>query len=222
MSAIDSATILKICGDIWHSAQAGIFDFMNTAKPASSLGGFQFGLSWFNNKPPPGVIDFINNSDIMFPVVVGGLITLLILLLTGCALHFVVEQLLTCIAEIMWTVISITFLEFCKFLVCQFRHVGRLLRLLMKLVFIILLIVVALHLIFLFGAVNLYAKLNPDMVFEIWTGFAISYPLAIRKVIRFCESKWLRSLATRVLDMIFPELVQYTLATQQARVQQRY
>ena len=219
MQAIDSATVLKICGDIWHSTQAGIFDFVNSGKPASSLSGFQFDLSWVNNKPPPGVIDFLRNSDVVFPVVVGGLITLLMLLLAGCAVHFVVGQLLSCIAEILSTILSILFVETCNFLSCEFCHVGRLLKLLMKLVFIILLIVVALHLIFMIWAVHLYTKLRPDWVVEIWTGFTILYPLVIRRVIRCWESKSLRSFAKMVLDAIFPELVQYTLKTPQAQPQ---
>ena len=137
----------------------------------------------------------------MFPVVVGGLITLFILLQTGCVVHFVVEQLLTCIVKIIWTTFSIFVLEFCKFVNREYHHLGQLLRQLMTLVGILLVIIVTLEFMFLIWTVNLYVKLKPDFVFEVWTGFAMLYSSVMGHVIRCCKSKSLQSFATRVHDI---------------------
>jgi hypothetical protein len=202
MSVFTLATILEISSDFCRCA----YKFMMPVKPASTLELISQNLPF----------DLTSSNMLTnFPLVVAGLLMSLCFLGVMSVFHFTIKKLATCTGKIIVRFI-LMLLEFWNLLLNLFNHVGELFPEIAELLGVVLVIVVISHILFLFYGVHLLSQLHPDKIVEIWISFAFTYTAFMSKVVTCFKSDWGMYVLTKILNVIFPELVQSNLLKLQA------
>lgn len=202
MSVFTLATILEISSDFCRCA----YKFMMPVQSASTFDLMSQNLPFD-----------LTSSNILtnFPLVVAGLLMSLCFLGVAGVFHFTIEKLATCTWKIIVR-LTLMLLEFWKLLLNLFNHVGELIPEIAELLGVVLVIVVILHILFLFYGVHLFSQLHPDKVVEIWLSFAFMYTAIMIKVVTCLQSDWGMYVLTKILNVIFPELLTFNLLNLQA------
>ena len=151
----------------------------------------------------------------MFPLLVSGIFLAICLLLMGKVLHFTMEKLATSLWKIVKR-LGLMGLEFPALLLKLWDHIGELIPEIVTFLGILLVVIVASHVLFLLYIVHLYAQLNPDNLFQIWGFFAAAYASILLHVVTYFNTYEGMSRMTKILNVIFPELVKSNLLNLQA------
>lgn len=159
----------------------------------------------------------VKTDDIqkMFPLLVSGIFLTICLLMVGKVLHFTMEKL----AIALWKVAKRLFLmclEFPNMLIKLWEHLGKLMPEIAEFLGILLVVIVALHILFLLYGVHMFVQLNPDHCFQIWGFFAATYYCIMLNVVTYFNTYEGMSRMTKILNVIFPELVKSNLLNLQA------
>ena len=151
----------------------------------------------------------------MFPLLVSGIFLTICLLMMGKVLHFSMEKL----AIALWKVVKrfgLIGLEIPNFFLKIWEHLGELMPEIATFLGILLVVVVASHVLFVLYIVNSYAQLHPDICFQIWGLFAAGYSSIVINAVTYCNTPRGMSVLTKILNVIFPELVQSNLLNLEA------
>jgi len=159
----------------------------------------------------------VKTTDIqnMFPLLVSGIFLTICLLMMGKVLHFTMEKL----AIALWKVVKRLFLmllEIPNFFLKIWEHLGELMPEIATFLGILLVVIVASHVLFVLYIVNSYAQLHPDICFKIWGLFTAGYCSIVFNAMTYCNTPRGMSILTKILNVIFPELVQSNLLNLQA------
>jgi hypothetical protein len=159
----------------------------------------------------------VKTTDIqnMFPLLVSGIFLTICLLMVGKVLHFTMEKL----AIASWKVAKRLFLmllEIPNFFLKIWEHLGELMPEIATFLGILLVVVVASHVLFVLYIVNSYAQLHPDICFQIWGLFAAGYSSIVINAVTYCNTPRGMSVLAKILNVIFPELVQSNLLNLEA------